>query len=259
MCKFATFVVITASLTNRATAAPNDLIGRSLVLDNGQISASLTLEVNVAPAQVGSPTSIAPDLWLGITPRLTIGAIHSDSTLERIPVYFEPGTSICIVREEIFCPRRYHGSGLDGIYSLYSGQLSIATHIRFLVRDINPFKPALTLGAQMKLIRGRFEIFGDPYLQIGLLNTDLGNRAELWLPIVVKIQPTYRSAVELHTGYNSALDVWRDGYHIPLEVRICARVYGQIEIGTAIGFPSLLGPQNISRERTLFFDLGWRS
>ncbi|HET9987974.1 MAG TPA: hypothetical protein VFQ65_05630 [Kofleriaceae bacterium] len=260
MRRVAVVAVIGSTLVARpAAAAPSDLVGQSIVLDEGQVALALALEISAAPAQLGSPTSIGPDGWYGVTADLTLGVFHSDEAMDRVPYYFEPGTSICIDREAITCPRRYHGSGLDGLYRIRRGELEIAVRGRLLYRDIAPAKPALTAGAALRYAHGRYEVYADPYLQLGLENLDRGNRAELWLPIMFAIQPTERWALELHTGYNSDLDVWRDGYHVPLEVRTRVRIYGRVEIGMALGFASLYGPQNIPRERMAFFDVRWRS
>jgi hypothetical protein len=252
--------VIAASLAARvAAAAPSDIIGRPLVLDENQLAADLNLEVSIASLQVGDPASIGPDVWYGVTRELTVGVIQSDPSLDRIPYFFEPGISVCINRDEILCHRRYHGSGLDGLYSLIAGHFAVAAHVRLLLRDINPAKPAITLGATLRWQRGLFSISGDPYLQLGLDNTDLGNRSELWLPVVLAVQPTCRWAVELHTGYDTDLAVWRDGYHVPVEVGVRARATMHFDVGAALGFASILGPQNTPKERVLFFDVGWRS
>lgn len=253
-------LVIAASLAARvAGAEPSDIIGRPLVLDEHQFAADLTLETSIEPLQVGDPTSIGPDVWYGVTRELTVGVIQSDSSLDRIPFFFEPGLSICINRDVILCPRRYHGTGLDGLYSLIAGHFAVAAHVRLLLRDIDPSKPAMTFGATLRWQRGRFSISGDPYLQLGLANTNLGNRAELWLPVVFAVQPTCRWAIELHTGYDTDLQVWQDGYHVPAEGRVRVRAIGHFDVGAALGFASILGPQNTPKERVLFFDVGWRS
>ncbi len=61
---------------------------------------------------VGAPTSLAPDLWYGVLPELTIGLIHSDLSLDRIGV----GASVCVntlrqLSVTNSCFDRYHGGG----------------------------------------------------------------------------------------------------------------------------------------------------
>jgi len=253
VCRAAALLVIAAARV--AHADPDDVIARPLVLDAGQLDAQLTAEINVSSLLVGKPLSLAPDVWYGVTPALTIGVIHSDSSIDRLG----PGASFCVNTQPILCPDRYHGSGLDALYLITSGSFAAAAHVRLLVRELHPFEPAVTGGATLRWQRGRWSISGDPYLQIGLDNLDRGNRAELWLPITLAVQPIQHVALELLTGWNSDLAIARDGYNVPGGIRVRARPTAHVDAGATFGFLSILGPQNDAKARVLFFDVGWHS
>jgi hypothetical protein len=232
-----------------------DLVSRPLVLAENQVAAQLVIETNVAPGSFARPLSFAPDLWVGVLPRLTVGIVHSDPSVDRIA----PGASVCVRRDDFLCDATYRGGGLDVIYSALAGPIAVAPRVRVLYRDLEPVKPAFTLGAALKWTRGRYAIAGDPFLQLGIVNTDKGNRAALWLPITFAIQPTCRWELELRTGWNSDLAVIRDGWHIPAYAGVVARATMQVELGAGFGFTSILGPQNTPKERVVFATLGWRS
>jgi hypothetical protein len=239
-----------------AAASPDDLVTRPLVLDEDHVAAELVIEANLAASRgFARPLSFAPDLWIGITPRLTLGIIHSDPSVDRIA----PGASICVRRDLLLCDGGYRGGGLDGLYGVRSGQIDLAAHARFLIRDLEPVKPALTLGARARWHTGRLAITSDPYVQLGLGNNDRGNRAELWLPVVFAMQPTCRWIFELHTGWNSDLAEASDGWHIPVAFGVRAMATRQLELGGVIGFPSLVGPQNNAKQRVAFVSIGWRT
>jgi hypothetical protein len=247
---------------SRALAEPNDFVARPLVLAEHQVDAELVVEVNVAPYLVGKPLSLAPDVWVGVLPKLTVGLVHSGPSVDR----FQPGATFCVNHNPTtpLCVDTYHGSGLDARYlvtqqSLGGGELGVAPRMRALVRQIDPFKPALTLGALVGFTRGRFAIIGDPYLQLGLANTDRGNRHALFLPITFAVQPTARWELALRTGFNSDLAVIRDGWHVPIAVATRVAIEAHIDLGVMLGFASLLGPQNTAKERALFFTFAWRS
>jgi hypothetical protein len=106
--------------------------------------------------------------------------------------------------------------------------------------------------------RGRFGITGDPYLRLGLANRDRGNRAALFVPIWFAVQPTCRWSIALHTGWNSDLAVARDGWHTPLGLVVTARARHDLEVIVEAGFPSLIGPQNQTKERALLLTASWR-
>jgi hypothetical protein len=252
-----TLVFVAMVLATRlARAEPDDVNGRPLVLDGGQLEARLTVEANLATGELGHATSLAPDVWWGVTSRWTVGVIHGRSSVDR----FEPGASFCLVKGDRFlyggCDRSYVGGGLDVRWGALPW---LAPRVRLLVDHLAVWKPALTLGALTRWMHGRWSISGDPYLQLGIANTDRGNRAALFLPIAFTVQPTCRWALSAHSGWNSDLAVWTDGWHIPFALSVLARATEHVDLSAMVGFASLLGPQNTPKERALFLAVGWRS
>jgi hypothetical protein len=248
-------VVTLLAVPLRALADPNDLVARPLVLEAGELQANLVTGINLAPKQFGHPTSLSPDLWFGVLPALTVGLFHSNPSVDR----FAPGATFCVVHEpDLGCDTTYRGGGIDVRYSALRGDFALAPRARVTIREIDPFKPALLLGTLVRWTRGRFAITGDPYLQIGLANTDQGNRSALFLPVLFSVQPLARWELTLRTGFNSDLAVLSDGWHVPVafETRIAATSH--IDAGVMLAFASLLGPQNTAKERALFFTVGWR-
>lgn len=239
-----------------AGAEPDDIIGRPLVLDRGQLDAQLSVETNVSTNLFARPLSLAPDVWYGVMPDLTIGVIHSDLAVDRLA----PGASVCLRTDAFICQHTYHGSGLDALFALTTGSFAAAAHVRMLVRDLEPyFEPAGTFGATLRWQRGRFAITGDPYVQIGFDNNRHGNRSALWLPITLAVQPLPRWAIDLYTGWNSDFAVIRDGYYVPAGIGTTVRATTHIDAGATFGFPNILGPQNDVKSRVVFLTVGWRS
>ncbi|HEY5925261.1 MAG TPA: hypothetical protein VIV11_26440 [Kofleriaceae bacterium] len=248
-------LVVVLLLASRAHAAPDDFVARPIVLDRGQLAAELVADINLAPRQLGESTSLAPDVWFGVLPELTVGLIHSAPSVDR----FSPGATFCVVHQETGCTSTYHGSGIDARYSVMSGTVAVAPRLRVLVRELDPVKPALTLGTLVRWTRGRFAITGDPYLQLGLANTDQGNRHALFLPVTFAIQPVARWELALRTGFNSDLAVIRDGWHVPIALATRVAPDSHVDIGIMLAFATLLGPQNTAKERALFFWVAYRT
>lgn len=247
-------LAILASASVTARAEPNDVIAHPLVLPAGGIEAAVTAEIDLAPRRIGRPLSLAPDLWFGVTSRWTVGVIHSNASISRIA----PGASYCFRHTPLVCDRTYSNAGLDVRYRARAGALAVAPRLRVLIRDVDPWKPAVTAGALVRWTRGRFAITSDPYLRVGLANTDRGNRAALFVPVVFAIQPVRRIAAILHTGYDTDLAVWRDGWHVPMAFGLRARVTSQLELGVLGGLTSALGAQNTRNRRVLFVSVRWR-
>jgi len=142
-------------------------------------------------------------------------------------------------------------------FSALAGQFALAPRARVLIRDLDPFKPAMTLGALARWAHGRFAIAGDPYVRLPLANHSLGNRAELVLPIWFTVQPALGWAVALHTGYLSDFVVLRDGGHGALSLSVTARVSPEIDVGAEAGWFSLLGPQHDAKHGTAMISVDW--
>jgi hypothetical protein len=217
----------------------------SVVLPDGAVAVDVGLEINVAPAAYANPLSLAPDVWWGIAPRWTVGLIHSDTSVDRI----EAGASLCLHGCSF-----YHGGGIDARYELVSGDVAVAPRARFVIRDDDPWKPALDLGALGRWRHGRWTITADPYLQLGLANRDRGNRSQLVVPVWFGTD-VGRWGFALETGYATQLIVWRDGWHVPIGGVVTATVAPHVAVGVEVGFASLLGPQNTPKDRVVLVTL----
>jgi hypothetical protein len=238
--------LVVATVLTAGTAAPAEPI----VLGRGEVVVRLTIETNLDPRSIARPLSFAPDAWVGITDRLTVGLIHSSQSVDRI----DAGASFCVRLLEGDCDEVYRGGGVDARLTVAHG---VAAHTRLLMRDLDPAKPALTAGAIVERSRGRFALRTDPYLRIGLANRDLGNRDALVVPVWISVHGA-GGRIALHTGIDGDLAVWRDGWHVPVGLVIEAEPAPGLTVGTELGFTSLLGPQNNVRQAAGFLYVEWR-
>lgn len=239
-----------------ARAQPDDVIARPLVLEPGAVELRLTTEINIQAREIARPVALAPDAWWGISPRWTIGIIHSDPSVDQIGI----AASFCVRESDVSaCDRLYRGSGLDVRYGAIAGDLAIAPRARVLVRDIAPVKPAVMLGALVRWAQGRFAITTDPYLRLPLANHELGNRAALSLPVWLAVQPAVGWSIALRTGYDADLVILRDGGRGPFAVDVTMRVTSRLELGLEAGWAALFGPQHDGKQGTVMLAAGWRS
>jgi hypothetical protein len=231
-------------------AAGGPALAEPLVLARGEVAARLVIEANMDRRTIARPLSFAPDAWVGVTDRLTVGLIHSSQSVDRIA----PGASFCVRELPGECDAIYRGGGLDARWAWTPRS---AVRARLLMRDLDPVKPAVTAGALLRWQRGRAELVTDPYLRIGLANRDRGNRDALVLPVWLGAR-TRGGRIAVHTGIDGDLAVWRDGWHVPLGLVIEAFPARALTIGTELGFTSLIGPQNNSRPAAAVLYVEWR-
>jgi hypothetical protein len=212
-----------------------------------ELAVDLTVEMFLAPNQLGEPTSFAYDGWLGVTDRFTLGVIHSSRSLDRI----DAGSGGCLRRGLEDCDRRYANAGLEARYLVRD---DVAARVRLLARDVDPWKPAITVGVLARVTRGPLAVTLDPYLRLGLANRDRGNRAALVLPIWLAVSPG-PITFALHTGLDGELATWRDGWHVPVGLVLAVRPTPRATVAVEAGFSSLLGPQNDQKHRALMATL----
>ncbi|HUS27187.1 MAG TPA: hypothetical protein VMZ53_01725 [Kofleriaceae bacterium] len=218
------------------------------------LAADVTIEVNLAYHAKASPLSLAPDLWWNDA-HWTIGLTHSMASVDR----FQPGGSLCVRTDELYCDSTYRGSGVDARYAFsLAGDTTVSPRARLLLRDIEPVKPAITAGALVEHTHGRFSFAADPYVQLGLANRDQGNRAALFVPLHVALAVTSRVSPTLDTGWNAELAVLGDGWHVPLALGAEVRIDAHFTVGADVGFAAMLGPQNTPKQRVLFVGVSWR-
>jgi hypothetical protein len=244
-----------AAAASRAAAAPDDVIARPLVLAPGALEAGLTLEVGLSTRLVGKPISLAPDLYWGVTDRLTVGVVHSARALSLV----NSGDGICFGGVDHGCEQAYSNLGLDARWSLATGARAAAAHVRLVARRWSPWLPSLRLGAVLRWRRGRFAVVADPYVQLGLLHRDQGNRAILDLPVWLAVQPTCRWEAYLRTGARGEWAVFRDAWQVPVAVGVKARVSDRVDVAAEAGFEQLGGPLNTAKPRAgwLGVDVRW--
>jgi hypothetical protein len=237
-----------------AAAAPAraDVWPDALVLPRGELHVRATVELELGTRIAFEPVSLAPDAWWGATDRLTIGVVTSAHALSRV----EAGSGLCLTGSAHGCPRLYDNLALDGRWSLRRGRLAVAARARLAARSFDPWKPSLRPGVRVRWRRGPLALEADPHLQLGLANRDRGNRDQLSLPLWVRFQLGCRAAGWVHTGVRGEVAGFSEKYEIPLAVGAAVRV-GPVDVGAEVGFPALLGPQNVVGGRSAYLYVEW--
>jgi hypothetical protein len=252
---WAAAIVLAAAPASADPDGPDDLVARPLVLDEGALDLRLGIEIGVQRVSFARPLSLAPDAWWGLSPRWTVGVIHSSASVDRI----DAGATFCVRESAVpTCDRLYRGSGVDVRLGAVAGALAVAPRLRLLVRDVDPLKPAVTLGALVRWTRGRFAITSDPYLRLPLAGADQGNRASLSIPLWLAVQPARGWMLAVHTGFDVDLAVFRDGSHGPFALAVTRRVTREIDLAIEAGWARLLGPQYDAKHGAVVITAGWR-
>lgn len=233
------------SYPGTAAAGSDDIVGRPLVLPRFGVEAWLVLETSLSIRRMYEPTSLAPDVWFGVTDDITVGVVHSARALSLV----DSGLGWCFRDETHGCAAAYDNLGVDARWSFVRGELSAAARARFVVRSIDPRKPRLAAGGLIRWQRGRFAVTSDPSLSIGLANRARGNRAALDVPLWLAVQPTCRWALHLRSGVTGSLETYRDTYEVPIGIGVTVSPHRLVDISAEAAYRRLLGPQNEFKTR----------
>jgi hypothetical protein len=126
-----------------------------------------------------------------------------------------------------------------------------------VLASFEPLKPSARIGALVRA-RGRasrLAVIADPHVQLGLANTDLGNRSWLRVPLWLAVQPVPRWSIALRTGLDGEFATFGETFAIPFGIDTTVRLTRRVDLSALAAFPSLLGPQNQYRSRAISLTL----
>jgi hypothetical protein len=241
-------VAALVALPSVAGASPDDIVARPLVLPARSIEAAAVVEVDLSVRRLGQPTSLAPDVWYGVTDDLTIGLVHSARALSRV----DAGSGYCFRDEAHGCARAYDNVAVEARSSLASGPLSAALVVRFVNASFDPWKPRLGVGTRARWQLGRFAITGEPSLSFGLDNRERGNRDALDVPLWLAAQPTRRWALHLRSGVRGTLATFSDTYEIPVALGTTVSPHRLVDVAVEGGLRRGLGALNDYKIRSMW-------
>jgi hypothetical protein len=244
--------------TQPATAEPaTDLVSAPLRPGRHQLWLALGYQLDLSTSR-GGARAVAPDVTWGLTEEMSLALAHSARSIARID---HPGglcvedcgqrpryTAALLLQRHLLGPRPAAPPAAPAA-ARGPGGLQLDAQAGLLLRDTDPWKPALLLGVTGRWQLGRFGVESAPYLQLGLANRDQGNRHQLVVPLIALVQPTCRWALGVHSGVHGELAVLADAYHVPMALVVRAQLTSWLRLSVEGGLASLGGPQNNSRRR----------
>jgi hypothetical protein len=243
-----------AADTPRSAPAMDDR--GALNLEPGSARLDVTLEVGMSIRAAGEPVSLAPDLYAGVTPELTLGLVHSGRALGLL----DSGRGVCLAGGQGGCDPAYSGTGVDAWFTfLRAHGLELAARSRLhALRFADPLKLRLTLGVLGAYRRGWLGVRFDPHISLGLSNRDRGNAHVLSAPVEVLAGLGPHADVYLRTGVRGMIHVFDEQYAVPLGLGVKIRPGRRWHVGAQFVFRQLLGPLNSFKPRDLMLFAGYR-
>ena len=212
-------------------------VSRGVQAPGGLFTARLLLLINASKNSFGEPTSLAPDLFYGVSDTVQIGLLHTG------PMGWQsgPGSGLCLTGTPQ-CPRVYNNVGLDLMYGLLFGDFHLSLHSSLFVMPIaDPTGVMWTIGLTGKVhLTDAVALFFDP--QIGVM---LANRArykeQLFIPAELQFQLGAMASLKVLSGVTGQLSALGDTYRVPLGLGLVGNVSRHVDIGLRFSFDYLLG------------------
>jgi len=201
---------------------------------------TLTGEAELSVGLFGQPVSIAPDIRYEVTPKLSLGLVHSRYGITNMRT--SAGGGYCI-RGNIVCDERYDTAGIEARYKLAYVDV---TGGLFLL-DVDGIDYALKLAARVEHRVSRLTFHATPTLLIP---------EQTWLPVGVAANPVGDLILDVTTGLTSRFDEIGD-YEIPLVFSL-EYAYRHFAPGASFAWPRLAGGREQPDNRASLYGTDYR-
>jgi len=221
-----------------------------MTLRQGVVAGAITLEVSFAKdkprAEPFEPTSIAPDIAVGVTDDLTIGLINSSSALTGFRG--SAGAGLCLTGTDGHCAHVYSTGGLEALYSLAKGPAAIAANAGFLLTSFTPeVHEDLKVGFKMKLSDGNVFALFSPSVWIALDDRyarAVPHKDQIWAPISLWVK-TGKTALGVGTGVKGPITDFKDNWSVPIGLAAQYALQPRASIGASFVFGKMLAGSGV--------------
>jgi hypothetical protein len=215
-----------------------------IVLDPGVVIVRTAVETGL-----WAPVSIAPDVWVGATDRITLGATSSEDARDWVGA----GRGVCVHD----CLDVYGGAAADARFRLRDGDVAIAGRAAIDFRGFGPGIVALELGALFRARAGATVVTIAPYLTLGIVNASLDNHVSVVVPLELAWD-VGRVRLSARTGARGEVNGFFATAQIPIAAAIDVGIGGGVAIGVGAGLPRALGADSGTAERVADVHVTWR-
>jgi hypothetical protein len=233
-----------------AAATDGPATGERVVLPAKRLYGQAMLEIELSDGAAFDPVSLAPDVYYGVTPDLTVGLVHSSTGSTGI--IGGSGSSLCLGDS---CDV-YRNFGLDGRYQVTTGKVGVAGAFGLYATSLDPLKLALKLG-----VVGRYRpspmsklaVDFAPSLFIGLTEREpdtmgmmgmmgsTGNKEVFVLPVTALYVVKPKLTALVQTGLVVPFEAAGDLFFVPLSIGASYAINQQLSVQGAFSLLHLLG------------------
>lgn len=218
----------------------------SLALPQGRLGLALTLEVEMSANKIGEPLTIAPDITYGATDALSLSVVHSKFATTGFRAV--AGGGVC-VGDDSACPHVYNNAGVEALYALRNGPLSIAAIGGVHAINFDAGYYHAKVGTRVRYVAGRAGILASPSVLIAMTKrTDVmgtsRNKDLYYVPVLATYKLIPAFTVGLGSGVKGSLNDVGGTWEIPFGAVATYAIDRRITIGASFVFGKLIGGAN---------------
>jgi hypothetical protein len=223
-----------------------------MTLPGGTFMLSAIVETNLAKQQAGKPISIAPDLWLGLADRLTVGLYHSGRAETGFLSGF--GNGLCFRNDlcKVGLGEKYTFAGGEARIGLTEGAFATALVLGGNAHFIKPdkfFKGKAGILARIHTRKVAVEL--SPMVFIGLnkrkvMGVDV-NKDVVAVPLTIFLRFAPRFALALQAGVTFDMKKAGDTYRVPAAAGISWWVTPHFAIDAAFGLGAVADKDDMTK------------
>lgn len=234
-----------AATAGAQTAPPSSGSTERMTLPKGNALLTADLEINLSDSSEFEPFSIAPDLWYGVTDKITVGLIHS--ARGETGFVGGVGSSLCLTGTDGGCGEFYDNVGAEARIAVKDGPFSVAVDVGVFARTFDPFTLSGKVGLLAHYRSGKLGVDIAPSLFFGFNEREgdtvagtTGNKEALALPISVQYAVIPKLSVSIQSGVALPFEDADEQYTIPLAIGGSYAVTPKAFASLAFAFPNLV-------------------
>jgi len=221
-----------------------------MTLPGGGFQFSAVIEANLGASKIAKPISIAPDLWIGLHDRLTLGIYHSGRAANGF--LSGVGTGLCL-RDGMSGTCK---AGLGDIYTFVGSEMRIGL-------TQGGFATALVLGGNARFLEAeklfagkagfharihskRVAIELSPMVNVGI-NQRAVNQDQVFVPVTFYLRFAPRVSLALQGGFATTLKKAGDNYRVPAAAGMSFWLGNHISIDAAFGLAAVLDKNDMTK------------
>ncbi|MEO8698984.1 MAG: hypothetical protein ABI867_03040 [Kofleriaceae bacterium] len=247
-------------------AATGKTVAR-MTMPGGKILLNAIVESNLAKGAAGKPFSIAPDIWYGVSDKLTLGLVHSGRG--QTGFLTGAGRGLCFGDKEGVCAlglgKIYTSVGAEARIGLTEGGFPIALAIGGIVEA---FKPDLVASSKVgfigRLQSSRIAIEIAPTVFAGLTQRKVEgvsiNEDVFSMPVTLLLQLSPSFALALQSGVTLTIENAGDSYVVPAAAGLAVWITPKLSFDVAFGLAAVVDKDDMKKafdDRSLTIGVGY--